>query len=101
MEKTLIDNSEQRTMQIALHDFFNLPDLRTVRIATGYWDLKGLVLVKASDNPRELVDDFNSDITEDEFAQKLATAREKAPKAVEYLLRLIKKQVLTEELVAV
>ena len=62
---------------------------------------KGLVLVKTSNEPRELVDDFNSDITEEEFAQKLATAREKAPKAVEYLLRLIKKQVFSEELVAV
>ena len=62
---------------------------------------KGLVLVKTSDDPRELVDDFNSDISDDEFAQKLATAREKAPKAVEYLLRLIKKQVFTDELVAV
>ena len=62
---------------------------------------KGLVLVKTSDDPRELVDDFNSDITEEEFAQKLKTAREKAPKAVEYLLRLIKKQVFSEELVAV
>lgn len=46
MEKTLIDNSEKRTMQIALHDFFQLPNLQTVRIATGYWDLKGLALVK-------------------------------------------------------
>jgi len=62
---------------------------------------KGLVLVKTSDDPRELVDDFNSDITGEEFAQKLKTAREKAPKAVEYLLRLIKKQVFSEELVAV
>ena len=62
---------------------------------------KGLVLVKTSDDPRELVDDFNSDIPEEEFAQKLVTAREKAPKAVKYLLRLIKKQVFTEELVAV
>ena len=62
---------------------------------------KGLGLVKTSDDPRELVDDFNSDITEEEFAQKLATAREKAPKAVEYLLRLIKKQVFSEELVVV
>lgn len=53
---------------------------------------KGLVLVKTSNNPRELVDDFNSDMPEEEFAQKLQTAREKAPKAVEYLLRLIKKQ---------
>lgn len=32
----------------------------------------------------------NSDITEEEFAHKQATAREKAPKAAEYLLRLIK-----------
>ena len=54
---------------------------------------KGLMLVKTSDDPRELVDEFNSDITEEEFNQKLVTAREKAPKAVEYLLRLIRKQV--------
>ena len=58
---------------------------------------KGLLLVKTSDDPRELVDDFNSDMPEDDFLQKLVTAREKAPKAVEYLLRLIKKQVFTEE----
>ena len=58
---------------------------------------KGLSLVKASDDPRELVDDFNSDITGEEFAQRLRTAREKAPKAVEYLLRLIRKQVFTDE----
>lgn len=58
---------------------------------------KGLSLMKTSDDPRELVDDFNSDIANEEFAQKLTTAREKAPKAVEYLLRLIKKQVFTEE----
>ena len=53
---------------------------------------KGLVLVKSSDDPRELVDEFNSDMAEDEFAGKLAAAREKAPKAVEYLLRLIRRQ---------
>ena len=53
---------------------------------------KGLALAKTSDDPRELVDDFNSDMPEDEFAQQLVTAREKAPKAVDYLLRLIKKQ---------
>ena len=58
---------------------------------------KNLVLAKTSDNPRELVDDFNSDMPDDEFSQKLKTAREKAPKAVEYLLRLIRKQVFTEE----
>lgn len=53
---------------------------------------KGQTLEKKSDEARELVDDFNSGISEEEFAQKLLTAREKAPKAVEYLLRLIKKQ---------
>jgi len=58
---------------------------------------KGLFLMKTSDDLRELVDDFNSDIDNEEFAQKLTTAREKAPKAVEYLLRLINKQVFTEE----
>ena len=54
---------------------------------------KGLVLVKTSDDPRELVDDFNSEMPEEEFLQKLVIAREKAPKAVEYLLRLIRRQV--------
>ena len=58
---------------------------------------KGLMLVKTSDEPRELVDDFNSEMPEEEFSQKLVTAREKAPKAVEYLLRLIRKQVFTAE----
>ena len=58
---------------------------------------KGLSLMKTSDDSRELVDDFNSDISEEECAQKLVTAREKAPNAVEYLLRLIKNQVFTDE----
>ena len=62
---------------------------------------KALLLVKTTDEPRELVDDFNSEISEEEFAQKLVIAREKAPKAVEYLLRLIRKQVFTDELVTV
>lgn len=53
---------------------------------------KGLTLVKKSNEARELVDDFNSNITEEEFLQKLLTASEKAPKAVGYLLQLIKKQ---------
>jgi len=57
---------------------------------------KGLVLVKKNDEPRELIDDFNGDMTEEEFAEKLRTARKKAPKAVEHLLRLIKKQEFTE-----
>ena len=54
---------------------------------------KGQVLVKTSDEPRELVDGFNSDIPNDVFAEKLKTASENAPKAVEYLRRLIKRQV--------
>jgi len=58
---------------------------------------KGLALVKTSDEPRELVDDFNSDLANEDFAQKLTAAREKAPKAVEHLLRLIKKQVFDGE----
>ena len=58
---------------------------------------KGLALVKTSDDPRELVDDFNSNLANEDFAQKLKTAREKGPKAVEYLLRLIKKQVFNGE----
>ena len=58
---------------------------------------KGLVLVKTSDDPRELVDDFNSDMPDEDFSQKLVTAREKAPKAVEHLIRLIRKQVFTAE----
>lgn len=53
---------------------------------------KGLTLIKTSEDTRELVDDFNSDMAEEVFLQKLVNAREKAPKAVDYLLRLIKKQ---------
>lgn len=53
---------------------------------------KGMVLVKTSNEPRELVDDFNSDMPEEDFAQKLQMAREKAPKAVEYLRRTIRRQ---------
>ena len=54
---------------------------------------KGLCLAKKDNEPRELVDGFNSDMSESEFVQNLQTAREKAPKAVDHLLRLIKKQV--------
>ena len=53
---------------------------------------KEMVLVKTSNEPRELVDDFNSDMPEEEFAQKLQMVREKAPKAVEYLRRTIRRQ---------
>lgn len=44
-----------------------------------------------------MVDDFNSDIPDEEFADKLRTAREKAPKAVDSLLRLIRKQEFTTD----
>ena len=53
---------------------------------------KDLLLVKTFDEPRELVDDFNSDISDKDFAQKLVTCRKKAPKEVEYLLRMIRRQ---------
>ena len=59
---------------------------------------KGLTLVKTTSEPCELVDDFDSDTAEKEFAQKLVTARVKAPKSVERLLRLIKKQAFSDEL---
>ena len=49
------------------------------------------VKLEASE-PHELTDDFNSEMTEKEFAQKLQSTREKAPKAVGYLLMHIKKQ---------
>jgi len=45
MQNTLIDNSELLKMQQALHDCFTMPNLHTVRIATGYWDMPGLALL--------------------------------------------------------
>ena len=57
---------------------------------------KGLLLVKTSDEPRELVDEFNSELSAEDFAGKLKVARKNAPKAVEYLIRLIKKQTFDE-----
>ena len=60
---------------------------------------KGLHLIKTSDEPHELVDDFNSDVTNEEYAEKLVEARAKAPKAIEHLLRLIKRQEFEEELI--
>lgn len=53
---------------------------------------KGLSLVKTSNEPRELVDEFNSDMAGETFAERLSVAYEKAPKAVEYLRKLIKQQ---------
>lgn len=57
----------------------------------------GLQLDKLSDNNCELVDLFNSDATEEEFLAELKVCREKAPKAITYLIRRIKKQVFNEE----
>ena len=57
---------------------------------------KGLVLAATSDEPHELLNDFNSDMNNDEFAEKLSKAYEKAPKAVSYLRRVIKKQEFDE-----
>ncbi|MCQ2111200.1 MAG: hypothetical protein MJY79_06880, partial [Bacteroidaceae bacterium] len=57
----------------------------------------GLKLDKLSDNNCELVDIFNSDATEDEFLAQLKVCREKAPKAVSYLIIRIKKQEFNEE----
>ena len=55
---------------------------------------KQLKLDKLSDTSAALVDAFNSDISQDEFAALLKDAREKQKKEVAYLLRRIKKQVL-------
>ena len=57
----------------------------------------GLQLDKQSDNNCELVDLFNSDATEEEFLTQLKVCREKAPKAIAYLIRRIKKQEFNEE----
>lgn len=53
---------------------------------------KGLILVYTSSEKRELVEDFNSEMSEEEFAKKLIAARKEAPKAVDYLRRVIKLQ---------
>ena len=53
---------------------------------------KGLALIDNSDESHELVNDYNSDMNNDVFAEKLAVASEKAPKAVAHLRRVIKKQ---------
>lgn len=57
----------------------------------------GLQLKKLSDTQCELVDLFNSDATEEEFLARLKECRDKAPKAVAYLVRRIKKQEFNEE----
>ena len=57
---------------------------------------KGLVLTETSDEPHELVSDFNSDMSDEDFAKKLSTAYEKAPKVAAYLRRMIKRMELAE-----
>lgn len=57
----------------------------------------GLQLDKLSDSNCELVDLFNSDATEEEFLEQLKTCREKAPKAIVYLILRIKLQKFDKE----
>ena len=57
----------------------------------------GLQLIKLSDKNCELIDVLNSIATEEEFLDQLKLCREKAPKAIAYLLRRIKKQEFDEE----
>lgn len=46
MNNTLIDNSkDELSMVKTLKECFEIPDIKTVRIATGYWDLPGLTLL--------------------------------------------------------
>ncbi len=56
----------------------------------------GLQLDKLSDSNCELVDLFNSDVPKEEFLFQLKVCREKAPKAISYLIRRIKKQEFSE-----
>ncbi|MCM1110052.1 MAG: AAA family ATPase [Clostridium sp.] len=51
---------------------------------------KGLKLTESSDSPCELVIDFNSDMTKEEFAEKLKQVRKDAPKSISILQRRIK-----------
>lgn len=51
---------------------------------------KGLKLMESSDSPCELIIDFNSDMTKEEFEEKLKQIRKDAPKAVTLLQRRIK-----------
>lgn len=51
----------------------------------------GLRLDNAADTVSELLDAFNSDISDEEFLVQLKECRAKAPKSVNYLIRRIKK----------
>lgn len=56
-----------------------------------------VALENNSDNHCELVEMFNSDVTDEEFMTRLKECREKAPKAVSLLIRIIKKQDFNEQ----
>lgn len=46
MTNTLLDNSrDDLKMVTILHELFSSPDYNEVKIATGYWDLKGMTLI--------------------------------------------------------
>lgn len=45
MNKTLIDNSANLKMVSVLKDCISAPEMDTVRIATGYWDIPGTALI--------------------------------------------------------
>lgn len=51
---------------------------------------KGLKLAEASDSPCELVDAFNSDMSSDEFLERVKTCRKESPQSVKLLERRIK-----------
>lgn len=57
---------------------------------------KGIMLY--SPNESELIEAYNSDMTEKEFDALLKECRTKAPKSVSYLIQRIKKQEFNEEL---
>jgi tetratricopeptide (TPR) repeat protein len=63
----------------------------------GFMKTHGLRLDKLTDSNCELVDAFNADIPNEEFAAALRECREKAPKSISYLLRRIKRQEFKEE----
>lgn len=57
--------------------------------------LHGIELGSSSES--ELVESFNSDMSDEEFAAMLKECREKAPNSVRYLVQCIKKQEFNEE----
>jgi hypothetical protein len=70
---------------------------RGILALRGFMKNHGLKLDKLTDSNCELVDAFNADISNEEFAAALRECREKAPKSLSYLLRRIKRQEFKEE----